>query len=140
MSSSFLSEASWACPWACHSLLMAKRMTLWALGHVYLLYLHFSLLVPLMPLSLLVSSHGSSMLNLQWKAPTGQRDGYMVSVSEEGSVATRSHIAVEKTSTNITIMRLNPGTCYLIAVWSLAGPYNSASRNVTSCTGEYTLG
>ncbi|XP_066480776.1 receptor-type tyrosine-protein phosphatase V-like [Tiliqua scincoides] len=90
--------------------------------------------VPLMPLSLLVSSQGSSMLNLQWKAPDGQRDGYMVSVSEEGSVTTRSHIAVEKASTNLTVMGLTPGTCYLIAVWSLAGPYNSASRNTTSCT------
>lgn len=95
------------------------------------------LLVPLMPLSLLVSSQGSSMLNLQWKAPDGQRDGYMVSVSEEGSVTTRSHITVEKASTNLTVMGLTPGTCYLIAVWSLAGPYNSASRNTTSCTGEY---
>ncbi|XP_077191214.1 receptor-type tyrosine-protein phosphatase V-like isoform X2 [Paroedura picta] len=90
--------------------------------------------VPLMPLSLLVTRLSSSTLSVQWKAPAGQRDSYMVSVSEEGPAATRSHIPVEKTSTNITLVGLTPGTCYLIAVWSLAGPYNSASRNSTGCT------
>ncbi|XP_048353842.1 receptor-type tyrosine-protein phosphatase V-like [Sphaerodactylus townsendi] len=90
--------------------------------------------VPLMPLSLLVTRHSSSTLHIQWMAPAGQRDSYMVSVSEEGPTATKSHISVEKTSTNITLERLTPGTCYLIAVWSLAGPYNSASRNSTGCT------
>ncbi|XP_060087100.1 receptor-type tyrosine-protein phosphatase V-like isoform X2 [Heteronotia binoei] len=90
--------------------------------------------VPLMPLSLVVTSRSSSTLSVQWKAPAGQRDSYMVSVSEEGPTATRSYIPVEKTSTNITLVGLTPGTCYLIAVWSLAGPYNSASRNSTSCT------
>ncbi|XP_007430100.1 receptor-type tyrosine-protein phosphatase V-like [Python bivittatus] len=90
--------------------------------------------VPLLPLSLKVISHSSSVLSVQWKAPAGQRDGYMVSVSKEGSTDTRSHMFVEKTSTNITIVGLTPGTCYLIAVWSLAGPYSSASRNSSACT------
>ncbi|XP_063000264.1 receptor-type tyrosine-protein phosphatase V-like isoform X2 [Elgaria multicarinata webbii] len=90
--------------------------------------------VPLMPLSLMATSHGSSMLTVQWKAPPGQRDGYMVSVSEEESTGTRSHVAMEKASTNLTVVGLTPGTCYLIAVWSLAGPYSSASRNSTVCT------
>ncbi|XP_061487825.1 receptor-type tyrosine-protein phosphatase V-like isoform X3 [Rhineura floridana] len=90
--------------------------------------------VPLIPLALLVTSHGSSRLTVQWKAPVGQRDSYMVSVSEDGATATRSHLAVEKTSTNLTIEGLTPGTCYFIAVWSLAGPYSSASRNSTACT------
>ncbi|XP_015280159.1 PREDICTED: receptor-type tyrosine-protein phosphatase V-like, partial [Gekko japonicus] len=90
--------------------------------------------VPLMPLSLLVTSRSSSTLSVQWKAPAGQRDSYMVSVSEEGPEATRNHIPVEKTSTNITLLGLTPGTCYVIAVWSLAGPYSSASRNSTGCT------
>ncbi|KAL8179225.1 UNVERIFIED_CONTAM: hypothetical protein K2H54_061970, partial [Gekko kuhli] len=95
--------------------------------------------VPLMPLSLLVTSYSSSTLSVQWKAPAGQRDSYMVSVSEEGPEATRSHIPVEKTSTNITLVGLTPGTCYLIAVWSLAGPYSSASRNRTGCTAPAAL-
>nr|XP_060628473.1 receptor-type tyrosine-protein phosphatase V-like isoform X1 [Anolis sagrei ordinatus] len=90
--------------------------------------------VPLMPLSLMVTSHISSVLNVQWKAPTGQRDRYMVSVSEEGATDTKRHVAVEKANTNTTIMGLAPGTCYFIAVWSLAGPYSSASRNDTACT------
>ncbi|XP_053105141.1 receptor-type tyrosine-protein phosphatase V-like isoform X2 [Hemicordylus capensis] len=90
--------------------------------------------VPSMPLSLVVNSHGSSVLTVQWKAPPGQRDSYMVSVSEEGSAAIRSHMPVVKSSTNITVVGLTPGTCYLIAVWSLAGPYSSASRNSTGCT------
>ncbi|XP_054837704.1 receptor-type tyrosine-protein phosphatase V-like isoform X2 [Eublepharis macularius] len=90
--------------------------------------------VPLMPLFLLVTSHGSSTLSVQWKAPAGQRDSYMVSVLEEGPAATRTHIPMEKANTNITLVGLTPGTCYLIAVWSLAGPYNSASQNSTGCT------
>lgn len=98
--------------------------------------LTFFLLVPLMPLSLLVNSHGTSVLMAQWKAPAGQRDSYMVSVSEEGMPDTRNHMAVEKTSTNVTLTGLTPGTCYLAAVWSLAGPYSSVSRNGTACTGE----
>lgn len=94
------------------------------------------LLVPLMPLAVTVTSHGSSVLTVQWKAPAGQRDSYMVSVSEEDSTAIRSHMAVEKASTNLTIEGLTPGICYLVAVWSLAGPYSSTSRNSTACTGE----
>lgn len=95
----------------------------------------FLFLVPLTPDSLVVTSHSSSMLAVQWKAPAGQRDNYMVSVSEEGAAAIQSHRHVGKTSTNITLEGLTPGTCYLIAVWALAGPYTSASRNITSCTG-----
>lgn len=76
------------------------------------------------------------MLSVQWKAPAGQRDGYMVSVSKEGSTDTSNHMFVGKTSTNITVVGLAPGTCYLIAVWSLAGPYSSASRNCSACTGK----
>ncbi|XP_042322212.1 receptor-type tyrosine-protein phosphatase V-like isoform X3 [Sceloporus undulatus] len=89
--------------------------------------------VPLVPSSLMVMNQGSSLLNVQWKAPAGQRDSYMVSVSEEGATDTKRHMAVEKASTNITITGLTPGTCYLIAVWSLAGPYSSASRNDSAC-------
>ncbi|XP_070795994.1 receptor-type tyrosine-protein phosphatase V-like [Pituophis catenifer annectens] len=90
--------------------------------------------VPLLPLSLKVISHSSSVLSVQWKPPAGQRDGYMVSVSKEGSTDTSNHMFVGKTSTNVTIVGLAPGTCYLIAVWSLAGPYSSASRNSSACT------
>uniref|UniRef100_A0A8C6YDH4 protein-tyrosine-phosphatase n=1 Tax=Naja naja TaxID=35670 RepID=A0A8C6YDH4_NAJNA len=90
--------------------------------------------VPLLPLSLKVTSHSSSVLSVQWKPPAGQRDGYMVSVSKEGSTDTSNHMFVEKTNTNVTIVGLAPGTCYLIAVWSLAGPYSSASRNSSACT------
>ncbi|XP_053249683.1 receptor-type tyrosine-protein phosphatase V-like isoform X1 [Podarcis raffonei] len=90
--------------------------------------------VPLMPLAVTVTSHGSSVLTVQWKAPAGQRDSYMVSVSEEDSTAIRNHMAVEKASTNLTIEGLTPGICYLVAVWSLAGPYSSTSRNSTACT------
>uniref|UniRef100_A0A803TZJ3 protein-tyrosine-phosphatase n=1 Tax=Anolis carolinensis TaxID=28377 RepID=A0A803TZJ3_ANOCA len=90
--------------------------------------------VPLMPLSLMVTSPISSVLSVQWKAPAGQRDKYMVSVSEEGATDTKWHMAIEKANTNTTITGLAPGTCYFIAVWSLAGPYSSASRNDTACT------
>ncbi|KAJ7331834.1 hypothetical protein JRQ81_014014 [Phrynocephalus forsythii] len=90
--------------------------------------------VPLMPVSLLVNRHGTSMLTAQWKAPAGQRDSYMVSVSEEGMPDTRNHMAVGKASTNVTLTGLTPGTCYFVAVWSLAGPYSSVSRNGTACT------
>uniref|UniRef100_A0A6J0ST19 protein-tyrosine-phosphatase n=1 Tax=Pogona vitticeps TaxID=103695 RepID=A0A6J0ST19_9SAUR len=90
--------------------------------------------VPLMPLSVLVNSHGTTMLTAQWKAPPGQRDSYMVSVSEEGTPDTRNYVAVEKTSTNVTLTGLTPGTCYHVTVWSLAGPYSSVSQNGTACT------
>ncbi|KAG8131940.1 hypothetical protein E2320_009839, partial [Naja naja] len=60
--------------------------------------------LPLLPLSLKVTSHSSSVLSVQWKPPAGQRDGYMVSVSKEGSTDTSNHMFVEKTNTNVTIV------------------------------------
>ncbi|ETE69838.1 Receptor-type tyrosine-protein phosphatase V, partial [Ophiophagus hannah] len=51
-----------------------------------------------------VTSHSSSALSVQWKPPAGQRDGYMVSVSKEGSTDTSNHMFVGKTNTNVTIV------------------------------------
>ncbi|NXF87610.1 PTPRV phosphatase, partial [Eubucco bourcierii] len=91
--------------------------------------------VPLPPLSL--SAHPVSTswaLDVHWETPPGQRDRYLLSVQEEGSFAPVKNLEVGKDSTNLTLTQLKPGTCYLVGIWAVAGPYHSLPKNITSCT------
>ncbi|PKU41122.1 receptor-type tyrosine-protein phosphatase v-like [Limosa lapponica baueri] len=90
---------------------------------------------PLPPLSLSASPVSTAWaLAVHWETPPGQRDGYLLSVHEEGSSAPARNLEVGKDSTNVTLARLEPGTCYLIEIWAVAGPYRSLPKNITGCT------
>uniref|UniRef100_A0A8C0IUP4 protein-tyrosine-phosphatase n=1 Tax=Chelonoidis abingdonii TaxID=106734 RepID=A0A8C0IUP4_CHEAB len=90
---------------------------------------------PLMPLSPAMINGGStSALLVHWEAPAGQRDGYLVSVYEEGSLAAGRRVNVGKDSTNVSLAGLAPGSCYHVGISALAGPYSSDPQNVTGCT------
>ncbi|CAM4610594.1 receptor-type tyrosine-protein phosphatase V-like [Lepidochelys kempii] len=90
---------------------------------------------PLTPLSPAVTNGGStSALAVRWEAPAGQRDGYLVSVDEEGSLAARRCLNVGKGNTSISLAGLAPGSCYHVGIAALAGPYSSDPQNVTGCT------
>ncbi|XP_065448416.1 receptor-type tyrosine-protein phosphatase V-like isoform X6 [Chrysemys picta bellii] len=90
---------------------------------------------PLTPLSPAVTNGGStSALAVRWEASAGQRDGYLVSVYEEGSLAAGRHVNAGKDSTNVSLAGLAPGSCYHIGISALAGPYSSDPQNVTGCT------
>uniref|UniRef100_A0A8D0KR65 protein-tyrosine-phosphatase n=1 Tax=Strix occidentalis caurina TaxID=311401 RepID=A0A8D0KR65_STROC len=85
---------------------------------------------PLQPSPSLVPS-----LTLTWRGtPPGQRDGYLLSIHEEGSSAPARSMEAGKDSTNVTLAGLEPGTCYLVRIWAVAGPYRSLPKNVTGCT------
>ncbi|XP_010082357.1 PREDICTED: receptor-type tyrosine-protein phosphatase V-like, partial [Pterocles gutturalis] len=71
-------------------------------------------------------------LAVQWETPPGQRDGYQLSVHEEGSSSPARNLESGKDSTNVTLARLAPGTCYLVGIWAVAGPYRSLPKNM--CT------
>ncbi|NXA07641.1 PTPRV phosphatase, partial [Sapayoa aenigma] len=91
--------------------------------------------VPLPPCSL--SARPLSIawaLAVHWETAPGQRDGYLLSVLEEGSSAPPRNLEAGKDSTNITVAQLEPGTCYLVGIWAVAGPYRSLPKNITSCT------
>ncbi|NXG41131.1 PTPRV phosphatase, partial [Psilopogon haemacephalus] len=91
--------------------------------------------VPLPPLSL--SAHPASTawaLAVSWETPPGQRDRYLLSLQEEGSSAPARSLELGKDSTNLTLTQLEPGTCYLVGIWAVAGPYQSLPKNITSCT------
>uniref|UniRef100_A0A8C3QKT0 protein-tyrosine-phosphatase n=1 Tax=Cyanoderma ruficeps TaxID=181631 RepID=A0A8C3QKT0_9PASS len=91
--------------------------------------------VPLPPRSL--SASPSSMaraLAVHWEASPGQRDGYLLSVLEEGSSSLPRKLEAGKDSTNVTVPQLEPGTCYLVRIWAVAGPYRSLPENITGCT------
>ncbi|NXJ96809.1 PTPRV phosphatase, partial [Corythaixoides concolor] len=91
--------------------------------------------VPLPPLSLLASPVSTAWaLTVQWETPPGQRDGYLLSVNEEGSSSPVRNLEAAKDSTNVTLAQLAPGTCYLVGIWAVAGPYRSLRKNVTGCT------
>ncbi|XP_056217752.1 receptor-type tyrosine-protein phosphatase V-like isoform X1 [Falco biarmicus] len=91
--------------------------------------------VPLPPLSLLASPVSTAWaLAVHWETPPGQRDGYLLSMHEEGSSAPARKLEAGKDSTNVTLAQLEPGTCYLIGIWAVAGPYRSLPRSVTGCT------
>ncbi|NXE13985.1 PTPRV phosphatase, partial [Lophotis ruficrista] len=91
--------------------------------------------VPLPPLSLLASPVSTAWaLAVQWETPPGQRDGYLLSVREEGSSSPARNLEAGKDSTNVTLARLAPGTCYLIEIWAVAGPHRSLPNSVTGCT------
>ncbi|NXI34294.1 PTPRV phosphatase, partial [Galbula dea] len=91
--------------------------------------------VPLPPLSLSASPVSTAMaLAVHWETSPGQRDRYLLSTHEEGSSAPATNLEAGKDSTNITLTRLEPGTCYLVRIWAVAGPYRSLPKNVTGCT------
>ncbi|NXS45569.1 PTPRV phosphatase, partial [Balaeniceps rex] len=91
--------------------------------------------VPLPPLSLSASPVSTAWaLAVHWETPPGQRDGYLLSMHEEGSSAPARSLEAGKDSTNVTLARLAPGTCYLVGIWAVAGPYRSLPKNVTGCT------
>ncbi|XP_074833342.1 receptor-type tyrosine-protein phosphatase V-like [Carettochelys insculpta] len=90
---------------------------------------------PLTPLSPAVTNGGStSALAVHWEAPAGQREGYRVSLYEEGSPAAGRHVNVGKDSTNVSLAGLAPGSCYHVGISALAGPYVSEPQNITGCT------
>ncbi|KAM8987979.1 receptor-type tyrosine-protein phosphatase V-like isoform 2-T2 [Ara ararauna] len=91
--------------------------------------------VPLPPPSLSASAVSTSWaLAVHWETPPGQRDGYQLSVLKEGSSAPAKNLEAGKDSTNVTLEQLEPGTCYLVRIWAVAGPYHSPTKNVTGCT------
>ncbi|XP_027753905.1 receptor-type tyrosine-protein phosphatase V-like isoform X2 [Empidonax traillii] len=91
--------------------------------------------VPLPPRSLSASPVSTAWaLAVHWETPPGQRDGYLLSVLEEGSSAPPRSLEAGKDSTNVTVPQLEPGTCYLVGIWAVAGPYRSLPKNITSCT------
>ncbi|XP_062450970.1 receptor-type tyrosine-protein phosphatase V-like isoform X4 [Rhea pennata] len=91
--------------------------------------------VPLPPLSLSAIPVSTSWaLAVHWETPAGQRDGYLLSVHEEGSSSSERNLDVGKDSTNITLAQLTPGTCYLVEIRTVAGPYCSLPKNITGCT------
>uniref|UniRef100_A0A8B9UNQ9 protein-tyrosine-phosphatase n=1 Tax=Anas zonorhyncha TaxID=75864 RepID=A0A8B9UNQ9_9AVES len=61
-------------------------------------------------------------------------DGYLLSLHEEGLSSPARNLEAGKDSTNITLGRLAPGTCYLVEIWAVAGPYRSLPRNTSGCT------
>ncbi|NWW71193.1 PTPRV phosphatase, partial [Climacteris rufus] len=91
--------------------------------------------VPLPPRSLSASPASmAGALAVHWETSPGQRDGYLLSVLEEGSSAPPRSLEAGKDSTNVTVAQLEPGTCYLVGIWAVAGPHRSLPRNITSCT------
>ncbi|NWV14278.1 PTPRV phosphatase, partial [Ptilonorhynchus violaceus] len=91
--------------------------------------------VPLPPRSLSASPVSMAWaLAVHWETAAGQRDGYLLSLLEEGSSAPPRNLEAGKDSTNVTVPQLEPGTCYLVGIWAVAGPYRSLPRNTTGCT------
>ncbi|XP_053854303.1 receptor-type tyrosine-protein phosphatase V-like [Vidua macroura] len=90
---------------------------------------------PLPPRSLSASPISMAWaLAVHWEAAPGQRDGYLLSVLEEGSSAQPRSLEAGKYSTNVTVPQLEAGTCYLVRIWAVAGPYCSLPENITGCT------
>lgn len=58
-------------------------------------------------------------------------------MQEEGSSSPARNLEAGKDSTNVTLTQLAPGTCYLVGIWAVAGPYRSLPKNITGCTGEH---
>ncbi|NXC37731.1 PTPRV phosphatase, partial [Penelope pileata] len=91
--------------------------------------------VPLPPVSMSASPVGAAWaLAVRWETPPGQRDGYLLSVLEEGSSSPARNLETGKDSTNVTLAQLTPGTCYLVGIWAVAGAFRSLPRNITGCT------
>uniref|UniRef100_A0A8C0VKY2 protein-tyrosine-phosphatase n=1 Tax=Cyanistes caeruleus TaxID=156563 RepID=A0A8C0VKY2_CYACU len=91
--------------------------------------------VPLPPRSLAASPVSTApALAVHWDTPPGHRDGYLLSVLQEGSSAPPRSLEAGKDSTNVTVPQLEPGTCYLVRIWAVAGAHRSVPENVTACT------
>ncbi|NWU94895.1 PTPRV phosphatase, partial [Upupa epops] len=91
--------------------------------------------VPLPPLSISAKPvRADCALAVHWETPPGLRDGYLLSMHEEGSSTPARILEAGKDSTNVTVTQLKPGACYLIGIWAVAGPYRSLPKNFTGCT------
>ncbi|XP_057895997.1 receptor-type tyrosine-protein phosphatase V-like, partial [Melospiza georgiana] len=91
--------------------------------------------VPLAPRALSASPASTAQaLAVHWEAAAGHRDGYLLSLLQEGSSARPRNLEAGKDSTNVTVAQLEAGTCYLVRIWAVAGPYRSLPENVTGCT------
>uniref|UniRef100_A0A8C5JJT0 protein-tyrosine-phosphatase n=1 Tax=Junco hyemalis TaxID=40217 RepID=A0A8C5JJT0_JUNHY len=91
--------------------------------------------VPLAPRALSASPASTARaLAVHWEAAAGHRDGYLLSLLQEGSSAWPRNLEAGKDSTNVTVAQLEPGTCYLVRMWAVAGPYRSLPENTTGCT------
>ncbi|NXO03524.1 PTPRV phosphatase, partial [Rhinopomastus cyanomelas] len=91
--------------------------------------------VPLPPLSLSARPVSAAWaLAVHWETPPGLRDRYLLNVHEEGSSTPATSLEAGKDSTNVTVTQLEPGTCYLVGIWAVAGPYRSLPKNITGCT------
>ncbi|KAI1230881.1 Receptor-type tyrosine-protein phosphatase V, partial [Lamprotornis superbus] len=91
--------------------------------------------VPLPPRSLSASPVSMAWaLAVHWDTAPGHRDGYLLSVLQEGSSAPPRNLEAGKDSTNVTVAQLEAGTCYLVRIWAVAGPYRSLPENITGCT------
>ncbi|XP_015506405.1 receptor-type tyrosine-protein phosphatase V-like isoform X3 [Parus major] len=91
--------------------------------------------VPLPPRSLAASPVSTApALAVHWDTPPGHRDGYLLSVLQEGSSAPPRSLEAGKDSTNVTVPQLEPGTCYLVRIWAVAGAHRSLPENITACT------
>ncbi|XP_039554498.1 receptor-type tyrosine-protein phosphatase V-like isoform X5 [Passer montanus] len=91
--------------------------------------------VPLPPRSLSASPVSMARaLAVHWEAAPGHRDGYLLSVLQEGSSAQPRNLEAGKDSSNVTVPQLEAGTCYLVRIWAVAGPYRSLPENITGCT------
>ncbi|NWY71114.1 PTPRV phosphatase, partial [Erithacus rubecula] len=91
--------------------------------------------VPLPPRSLSASPVSTARaLAVRWDPAPGHRDGYLLSLLQEGSAAPPRNLQAGKDSTNVTVPQLEAGTCYLVRIWAVAGPYRSLPENITGCT------
>ncbi|XP_064588921.1 receptor-type tyrosine-protein phosphatase V-like isoform X2 [Zonotrichia leucophrys gambelii] len=91
--------------------------------------------VPLAPRALSASPASTAQaLAVHWEAAAGHRDGYLLSLLQEGSSAQPRNLEAGKDSTNVTVAQLEAGTCYLVRMWAVAGPYRSLPENTTGCT------
>ncbi|XP_030077448.1 receptor-type tyrosine-protein phosphatase V isoform X4 [Microcaecilia unicolor] len=91
---------------------------------------------PLSPLALNVTSEGnSSVLVAQWKTPAGDREGYLISLYNNGESTALRQLTVNSDSTNSTLVGLIAGSWYRVEVQAVSGQhYRSVSQNATACT------
>uniref|UniRef100_A0A8D2QJI1 protein-tyrosine-phosphatase n=1 Tax=Zonotrichia albicollis TaxID=44394 RepID=A0A8D2QJI1_ZONAL len=80
--------------------------------------------VPLAPRALSATPASTAQtLAVHWEAAAGHRDGYLLSLLQEGSSTRPRNLETGKDSTNVTVAQLEAGTCYLVRMWAVAGPY-----------------
>lgn len=91
--------------------------------------------MPEKPENITIMARGTDNLNISWALPEGRADNYMVNISNEELMYSRSNIT---TATTAYFTGLRPGRTFVITVTAVAGNFTDTSDQSLFATRKFS--